>query len=99
MSSKLSFSIVAALALFTVAARPTHAAGLEADFAALEAGIPDSVDYASRVGDGAFPSNEEIEALESGNPDSVGYGHAEVRMPGDTSPVSFVAPEHALEAF
>lgn len=99
MSSKLSFCIFAALALVTFAAQPTRAAGLEADFAALEAGIPDSVDYAHRMADGASPSNEEIEALESGNPDSVGYRHAVVRTPGDTSPVTFTAPEHALEAF
>jgi hypothetical protein len=74
MSSKLSFSMVAALILLAGAARATPHAELSAG----ESGIPDSIDYPLRAPGTYSPSKEQIEALESGNPDSVRYADRSV---------------------
>jgi hypothetical protein len=55
MFSKLSLSLIAALAL-------SASAG---------SGNPDSTDYGTRMQSRRSPSNEEINAAETGNPDSV----------------------------
>ena len=94
MFSRLSFSIVAALLLSAGIARAAPA-GSEAGFAALEAGIPDSVDNAQRVGSEVSPTNEEIEALESGNPDSVGYRDRVIASGVEISATEWAAVEFA----
>jgi hypothetical protein len=70
MFSKVTLSTAAALLLFAGVAR---AAPNDAEFAALESSIPDSIDFPQRMHAARAPSNEEIEALEVGNPDSVSY--------------------------
>jgi len=90
MFSKLVSAV--ALALVATVAHPTYAAS-EPDFAAIEAGLPDSVDYAHRMRGNAVPSNEQIESLESGNPDSVRYGDRVRPSAGETSHARSMTPD------
>lgn len=82
MSSKLALSIAAALALSSGVVRAAPAPSA-AD--AAESGIPDSIDYRSRMVSPHSPSNEEINKAETCNPESVENRN---RMPVSPRPLT-----------
>ncbi len=76
MSSKLSLTVLTALALAVAAGRVAHAAPMTTtDFASAEAGNPESIDYANRMAPSHPVTNDEINAAERGNPESTDYAN------------------------
>ncbi len=108
MSSKLSLSLIAVLALSTAgavayaSANPTSSKESGArpssptndEINALETGSPDSVDYRNREIPRRSPTNDEINALESGSPDSVDYRNREIPRRSPTNDEINAAKTH-----
>ena len=82
--------IFAALVLFAGIAHASPRPA-DAEFVALESGIPDSTSYADRAVSRRSPSNDEIGRAESGNPDSVDY--ARRITPAPAAPEGWLAAE------
>jgi hypothetical protein len=94
MQTKLSISILAALALSVAAGRVARAQTTTSDQAtaptndeidAEETGSPASVDYPKRTISKHKATNEEIDAAEKGAPASTDYGNREVKSDGNSN--------------
>ena len=97
MLSKLSLSILTALALSAAAGRAANAASMWTNdqIDAAETGNPHSVDYGSRMTPSRPATNDEINAAEIGNPDSPDYASRPPLVPDGNANAEWQSSESA----
>ena len=97
MSSKLSLSILTAVALSAAAGRGANAASMWTNnqIDSAEAGNPNSVDYGSRMTPSSPATNDEINGAERGNPDSPDYSSRPPLVPDGNASAEWQSSESA----
>ena len=97
MLSKLSLSILTAVALSAAAGRAANARSMRTNdqIDSAEAGNPDSLDYARRQTPSNPATNDEINAAERGNPESPDYASRPPLTPGGDTRAEWQSSESA----
>jgi len=97
MSSKLSLSILTALALSAAAGRAANATSMRTNdqIDSAEAGNPDSLDYARRRTPSNPATNDELNAAERGNPESSDYANRPPLVPSGNATAEWQSSESA----
>jgi len=97
MSSKLSLSILTAVALSAAAGRAANARSMWTNdqIDSAEAGNPDSLDYARRRTPSNPATKDELNAAETGNPESPDYANRPPLVPSGNATAEWQSSESA----